>query len=258
MKLADATIKNVTLPTEHGASVMLGESLCAGLFIAASAKGFLPALGWLFIFLLIHPFKIAVKDMSHGIMTARTSTALWCSAVFGLLAGSLIIATYIVSGFSFLFVLAGVIPLGILHLWAVVNANKRELTAELSGALSLGAPAASILLVAGHPYAQALALWTVLAVRALTSVIYVRERLNQSRGKINNIGLVEQVHTAGMAVLWAMVLVHLVKPLIFIAGFLLVMRLWLLYQRRPITAINLGLQELMLGAAFVILTIFSF
>ena len=38
---ADApTIKTVALPTEHGASVMLGESLLAGSFIAASANGF--------------------------------------------------------------------------------------------------------------------------------------------------------------------------------------------------------------------------
>jgi hypothetical protein len=48
------TIKNVVIPVEHGASVMLGESLLAGLLIGASGKGIFPAVGWVFSFLNEH------------------------------------------------------------------------------------------------------------------------------------------------------------------------------------------------------------
>ncbi len=237
---------------------MLGESLLAGLLIAASGKGFLPALGWLFLFLTSHPLKIAIKDIIHHVFTTRTSLALWCVTGFGILSLASFIMTYFFCGPLFLFVLAGVIPLGVIHLWTVTSASKKEFTAEMSGALSLGAAAASIVLAAGHPYIQALTLWAVLAVRAMTSVIYVCERLAQSRGIINNNGAVVLAHVTGIVLFGALVLAHLVKPLIFIAGLLLVMRLWFMYQRRPITAMKLGLQESMVGIVFVVLIIFSF
>ena len=253
-----AAIKIVVMPVEHGASVMLGESLFAGMLIAASAKGLLPALGWLFLFLMNNPFKIAIKDISHRVFTKRTFIALWFCAGFGILALGCFTAAYFLDGALFLIVLAGVIPLGILHLWAVFKAGKKEFTAELSGALTLGAAAASNVLAAGHSYAQAFALWAVLAVRAMTSVIYVRERLSQGRGKIINRGLVYWVHIAGVMVFGALVLAHLVKPLIFVAGLLLLMRLWFLNRRLTITAKNLGLQESMLGIVFVILIVFAF
>ncbi len=259
MRPADVTtIKIVAIPAEHGASVMLGESLLAGLLVAASGKGMLPAFGWLFLFLMSNPFKILLKDISHQVFTNRTSMALWFCSGFGILALGFFVGTYILSGPLFMIVFAGVIPLGLIHLWTVVKAGKKEFTAELSGVLSLGAVAASIVLAAGHSYAQAFVLWAILAVRAVTSIIYVRERLNQSHGKINNYGLVNFVHIAGVALLGMLVLAHLVSSLLFIAGFLLVIRLWFLYQRQPITAKNLGLQESVLGIAFVVLVAFAF
>ena len=237
---------------------MFGESLLAGLLIAASGKGLLPALGWVFLFLMSNSLKILLKDVLHNVFTNRTSVALWFSLCFGILALGFFVGTYFVSGPLFLIVLIGVIPLGFIHLLAVVNEGKKEFTAELFGVLSLGAAAASIVLAAGHPYTQALALWTVLAVRAVTSIIYVRERLGQGRGKTNNYSLVNLAHIGGGVVFYGLVLANLVKPLIFFAGLLLVMRLWFMYQRVLITARNLGFQESVLGIAYVVLIIFSF
>jgi len=99
------------------------------------------------------------------------------------------LATFYYSGPSFLLILIGVIPLGMIHLWAVVNAGKKEFIAELFGALTLGAAAASIILAAGHFYVQAMTVWAILAIRAGTSVVYVRHRLNQTRGKGYNLAL---------------------------------------------------------------------
>ena len=76
MRAADVTtIKNVLLPSEHGASVMAGESLVAGLLIAASAKTFLLALGFVFLFLMTQPLKIAIKDMRQNVLVHRTKVA---------------------------------------------------------------------------------------------------------------------------------------------------------------------------------------
>ena len=237
---------------------MLGESLLAGLLIAASAKGFLPALAWVFLFLMSKPLKILLKDVSHHVFTNRTSVALWFSSYFGILALGFFVGTYFVSGPLFLIVLIGVIPLGLIHLWAVINEGKKEFTAELFGVLPLGAAAASIVLAARHSYAQALVLWLVLAIRGVTSIIYVRERLSQSRGKTKNYSLVNLAHIVGIFVLGVLILAHLIKPLIFIAGLLLVMRLWFMYQRSTVSAKNLGLQESMLGIVIIVLVVFSF
>ncbi|MBF0490059.1 MAG: YwiC-like family protein [Candidatus Omnitrophica bacterium] len=252
------TLKIVAVPAEHGASVMLGESLLAGLLIAASALGFYPALGWVFLFLMSHPLKIVIKDMSHRVFVARTSLALGCSGIFGLLSLVFFTTTYVLSGPAFLLVLVGVIPLGLLHVWAVVKAGKKELLAEISGAVSLGAAGASIILAAGHPYSQAWVVWAVLAVRALTSIIYVRERLNQSRSRDNHWILFMGSHMVAVVVFVFLVMAHLVHPFILIAGLLLLMRLGLIYKRIPVTAKGLGIQESILGIVFVLCVVFAF
>lgn len=252
------TIKNVALPVEHGASVMLGESLLVGLLIGASGKGILPALGWLFLFLMSHPFKIAFKDMSRGIFNTRTSVALFCCGSFGILAALFFAMTYFSGGPKFLIALVGAMPFGIVHLWAVVNDRKKEITAELFGALALGASAACIVLAVGYPWLQALCLWVVLAVRAMTSVIYVRERLRLNRGQQHNLGMVIFVHIVGFMILAGLALAHLVQPLILIGGLLLLIRLSFMRQSLSITANQIGLQEAALGISFVIITVFSF
>jgi len=258
MQAADATtIKNVVVPAEHGASVMLGESLLAGLLLAGSLKGFWPAFGWVFLFFMSHPLKIFLKDKDHHVLTGRTLVAGWFSLGFGVIALAFFAGTYLFCGPYFLWVLIGVIPLGLIHLMAVVKEGKKEFVAELFGVLSLGAVAASIVLAAGHSYAQALTLWTVLAVRAVTSIIYVRERLNQRRSKICNYRSVNLAHMAGVAVLGMLVLAHLIKPLILMAGLLFIIRLWLMYQRQAVIPKNLGLQESLWGVVFVLLLVFS-
>jgi hypothetical protein len=256
MRLAAVTtIKIVALPAEHGASVMLGESLLAGLLIAVSGHGFLPALGWVFLFLMSNPLKIAIKDISRHVFTARTSVALWFCTGFGILALGFFLATFYYSGPSFLLILIGVIPLGMIHLWAVVNAGKKEFIAELFGALTLGAAAASIILAAGHFYVQAMTVWAILAIRAGTSVVYVRHRLNQTRGKGYNLALLILIHTLGIAFLGGLVIAHLAKPIILIAGFLLTLRLLFVLNKSSVSPVLLGVQESILGIIFVILIV---
>jgi hypothetical protein len=143
-------------------------------------------------------------------------------------------------------------------LWSVVKGGKKELIAELFGALSLGGAAASIVLAAGHSYVQALALWVALAVRAMTSVIYVREQLRYHRGDAHDFRTVISVHVAGFALLLVLMAAHLVKPLICFAAFLLLARLCFMHERSVISAKALGLRESALGIIYVVLLLLAF
>ncbi len=252
MRAADVTtIKNVLLPSEHGASVMAGESLVAGLLIAASAKTFLLALGFVFLFLMTQPLKIAIKDMRQNVLVHRTKVALGAAVACFLLAGICLTETYALRGGAFLLMILTAVPLVLLHFWSVVSDGKKELVAELLGALSLGAIAAAIIVTAGYSYIQAFVLWGILAVRCGTSVIYVRYRLNQSRGKEQNPVQLVFVHVIGVGLLGIVVISYFAKPIILIGGLLLVLRLFFVYKNFLITPQKLGIQEIIIGAMFV-------
>ncbi|MDE2008839.1 MAG: YwiC-like family protein [Candidatus Omnitrophica bacterium] len=255
MRHVDASIiKKVILPAEHGASIMLAESLMAGLWIGASFKGFVCALGWIFIFFMSQPLKIAVKDDSRNIFAPRTEAALWCATVMGILAILAVFWTYFLSGPSFLMALAAVMPLGAVHLWTTIFEGKKEFAAELFGVLSLGAAAASIVLASGHQVSQAFVLWLVLAIRAGASVVYVRYRLRQMRNESTNFSMVVIVHILGLIMICGLVLFHIVKPVVILAGLLLIVRLSFRY-RNTISAQVLGIHESLMGLFYVVLVI---
>ncbi len=255
MRRADAAIiKVVMLPAEHGASIMLVESLVAGLWIGSSLKGIVPALGWIFIFFMTQPLKILIKDISCKIFTPRTKAAFWCGAVMGILAAGAMFWTCFFSGPSFWAIFAVVLLLGVIHLWATIYEGKKEFTAELFGVLSLGAAAASILLAAGHSWQQAFVLWLVLAIRAGTSVVYVRQRLRQMRNEGTNFQMVVIVHILGLIMVCGLVFFHLAKPVIILAGFLLIMRLLFKY-RHTVSPQALGIHESLLGLFYIVLVV---
>ena len=198
-----------------------------------------------------------IKDTLQHISTERTRMALSWSLGYCFFA-SLALGTIIfLRDYSFLKIFIVVIPIGLIHLWAVIKGNKKELLAELSGVMTLGAVAASIVLVSRHYLIQALVVWLVLAIRAVTAVIYVRYRLNKVRGKENNFAFVFFVHVIGLAILGVLVSFYLIKPIIIMAGLLLVLRLFI-NNKFSITPKWLGIQESFVGAVFVFIVINAF
>lgn len=257
MRWADKTnIKSIVVPAEHGASVMLAESVLAGLWIGASSKGWLPAAGWVLVFLSSQPLKIFVKDYSRGIFTARTRAALWCFLFIGALAAGAMVRTCAAGGRSFWAVMAGTAVLGSIHFWAVIRGNKKELISELFGALTLGAGATLILIACGHSLESALLVWGILAVRGATSVVYVRHRLRELRGEKSSFLGVVAVHLSGLAVLGCFSYFRMTKLWIVLAGILLFARLW--YKTGRTTAVGLGIQETIIGIFYVALAIAAF
>lgn len=256
---ADAlNLKAVLIPSEHGASVMLAESLAAGLIIGSSPQGFIPAAGWVLVFFMSQPLKIAVKDISRGIFTDRTRAAVYYALLFGLFSAAAMAVGVHFSEGRLLWILGAVLTLGAVHLLATVKGGKKELAAELFGALSLGGAAASILVAAGMPLVNAFVLWGVLAMRAGTSVLYVRGRLRLMRRQETRLSEILLVHLLALAALTALVLLHALKPVILWAGLLLVARLLLLTDKKPVSAKIVGIQESLLGALYVVFVVWAF
>lgn len=251
-------LKAVLIPAEHGASVMLAESLVAGLIIGGSPLGFIVAIAWLLIFIMSQPLKIVVKDWLRSTFTPRTRLSVYCVLFLGSLAAATMAVGVVISAGRLLWVIAAVAIPGAVHLWATLKGGKKELVAELFGALSLGGAAASVAVVAGMPTVKAFILWSVLAVRAGTSVFFVRARLRRIRKEFFDWAEVLSVHLLALAALSFFVAQHVVKPIVLWGGLLLALRLVVLKDHRPASAKAVGMQEVAVGVFYVLCVVWAF
>ena len=90
-------------------------------------------------------------------------------------------------------------PIGLLALSFDARGRSREALPELAGAVALGASAAAIALAGGARPGLAWGAWALLALRAITSVLYVRARIRLDRGLAAGPGLVLVGHAAALA-----------------------------------------------------------
>ena len=78
------------------------------------------------------------------------------------------------------------LALAVVGVFLVIRGKGRSALAEISGAVALGASAAAIVIAGGWTPVAALALWVVPAVRAFSSILYIRIRLRRARGETAN------------------------------------------------------------------------
>ena len=93
------------------------------------------------------------------------------------------------------------LPLIAVQLWQDSQNQGRSLLAEVAGSMATGAFASSIVMMHGWELTPALALWLALAIRGLTSVLYVRSRLRLERGKPAMRGPALVSHAVGLLIL---------------------------------------------------------
>ena len=217
------TIRSVALPTEHGGWGFLAEPILLGLLVAPSWAGLLLSLAALGVFLLHQPLKYAIKDHLKGRRVPRT---IWAERFSGLYA--------IVAAVSFGIVLMMQPPLfllplliggaiGTVQLSYDARNKSRELIPEVAGALTLGAAAPAIALVAGWSLLPALLLWLVLAFRAMSSIMYVRARLRLEYGREYQAMPVYLLHGVSLLVLGSLIIAGwlpwiVILPFIFLTG----------------------------------------
>jgi YwiC-like protein len=175
-------LKAIALPAEHGGWSFLAEPVLLGLALAPSAAGACLALAALAVFLARQPLKLVLMDRRRGVGYARTALAERVLAGFAGLAFLLVLMAFPLAVAPFWPPLVAAAPIGLAAVAFDARGRSRDAAAEAAGAVALAASATAIALAGGAPAGAGWGAWTLLALRAATSVLYVRARLRQARG----------------------------------------------------------------------------
>lgn len=175
-------LKPLALPAEHGAWGFVSEPVLAVACLAPPGVSLALALTALLGFLLRHPLKLACGDLWRGRTYPRTRWALGLAAVYALGTAGAAAGLAAAAGPRALLALLLPLPLLAVQFAWDVRQRGRELLPEALGTLAPGALAAGVVLSLGWSVERAGALWALLALRGLASVVYVRARLRRSRG----------------------------------------------------------------------------
>jgi hypothetical protein len=193
------SVKSVALPVEHGGWGMLGEPLLAGLVLAPTVEGAGLAVAAVGAFLARHPLKLALGDVRRAVRYPRTALALRVAGIYGAVAvAGLLVAAWRAPVATWIPLLVAA-PLGAVQLWYDARLQGRQLVPEIFGGVALGATASSLLLAGGWAVGPALAVWLLLAAKAVAAVLYVRARLRRDRGQPASRGPALATHAVALA-----------------------------------------------------------
>lgn len=247
--------KAVALPSEHGGWGLLVEPAVLGLVLAPSVAGGCLALAALFAFLSRHPLRLALMDRRRGVRYPRTALAELFWLAFAAATALSLAAALTLPHEPFWPALAAAAPLALVALAGDALGRGREALPEGAGAVALSASTAAIALAGGRPAAVAVAASALLALRALTSVLYVRARIRLDRGIPAGPGAALLAHGVALAV--ALLLAGArVAPWLGVLAFatLLARAARGLSRRRPaMRPQQLGFQELAYGLLTLVL-----
>lgn len=247
--------RRIIVPTEHGGWGFLAEPIVLGLVVAPSLAGPFLAIAFLAGFLARQPLKLAAMDRTKGNRYPRTVAAERAVAVMALTAALSLAAAVLLGGGGVLRVLGLAAPLAAVTLVLDLSGRSRSLLTELLAPLALAAAAPAMAAAAGWTPRAATGLWALLAVRALTSIPYVRTRLRLERGQSVSVYAVVYLQLIGVLVT-AMLASTAAAPRLGVAAMLLLaaravhgVSPW----RRRARAKEVGVTEVVFGALFVLL-----
>jgi hypothetical protein len=248
-------LKAVALPVEHGGWGFLLEPIVLGLLVAPSWGGLALGLAAVGAFLARHPLKLARLDRGKGLRTARTVAAERCMLAYGTVALAALAVAWASEGPRPVFPLLAAIPLGLVQVAYDGRNQSRALFPELAGAVALGSLASAITLAGGWAVAPALALWALLASRAVASVLYVRARLRLDRGQRPSLLPAWASHLAAVGLAAALVRAGWAPALAVLAFTVLLLRATygLSPWHRPLRPQVVGLLETGFGLLTVVL-----
>ena len=255
-----AAWKPVALPAEHGGWGFLAEPLVLGLVLAPSPAGACLAFAALAGFLARHPLRLWLLDRRKGVRYPRTALAERFFLGYAALAALLLAGALALASAPFWPALAVAAPIGLLALSFDARGRSREVLPELAGAVALGASATAIALAGGAPAGVAWSAWALLALRAITSVLYVRARIRLDRGLAAGPGLVLAGHAVALAAAAALARSAWAPWLAALAFLVLLARAtWgLSPRRRRVRPQALGFQELGFGLLTLALLAFGY
>lgn len=252
--------RSVALPVEHGAWSFLLEPVILGLVLAPTASGLCLALAALAAFLTRHPLRLAVMDRRKRARYPRTALAERFALGYATLAFAFAMAAFALASGPFILPILLAAPLALGALACDLTARGRELVAELAGSVALGASATAIVLAGSGRPAVAWMVWLLLALRAVTAILYVRARLQHERAGGAPVFSVIATHTLALAAVFTLVAVAAVPWPAIPAFVLLLLRAahGLLTSPKKIRPQIVGVQEVMFGIATVVLLAVGF
>jgi hypothetical protein len=247
--------KAVALPTEHGGWGLLGEPVVLGLVLAPATAGACLALSAFAGFLARHPLRLVLLDRRRGVRYPRTALAERLFAGYALGATGLLALAFALAKAAFWPALVAAAPLVLASLAYDFSGRSREAAPEAIGAVALSGACAAIALAGGAPAPVAFASWALLALRSVTSVLYVRARIRLDRGLPAGPGVVLGGHAAALVLATALALAGIAPWLAVLAFAILLARAgWGLSRRRhPVRPRQLGLRELGYGVLTLLL-----
>ena len=145
-------------------------------------------------------------------------------------------------------------PLIGIQLWFDMRSRSRRLLPELCGAVGIAATAASLGLAGGTSTRLAIALWLILAARAVASIPFVRTQIRRLHHVSVPTAASDLAQVVGLAVA---VLAVVSTPAVAagagaVAALTLAQLAWT--RRPPIPAKTLGLRQVAVGIALVVIT----
>jgi YwiC-like protein len=248
-------LRPLLVPAEHGAWAFVLEPVTLGLLVAPSRAGAFIGLAAFVLFLGRQPLKLGLSDRAAGRVYPRTFVALRIAASAATGATLLGILAWNAGPYRWWPPIAAALPFGALQLAFDIRREGRGLVPEIVGPIAASATAPAIAAAAGWAAPAWLALWALLAARAISATTYVRLRLRLERGEMVNATPAVATHLGAVGLALGLTCYHLAPPLAGVAfAFLLLRAAWGVSSiRRPATARRIGITELFVGAAFVVL-----
>jgi hypothetical protein len=251
------SLRNTLLPQEHGGWAFVLNPILLALLVAPGWRGVLLGVAAVSAFLVHQPFKLWWKDYRVGRVIPRTKIARSAIIVYSAVAGISMGVVLATGGWGFLLPLALALPLAQIQLLYDARNKNRHLIPELCGAVALGAVGPAMTILGGWSEPDALLLWLLLTVWAVTSIFYVRVRLRLERNRLDDYDLHYAATVHGIGALLVLLAVYdgALPWVALLAVGVLAARaaVGLSDFRRPAKAIQVGVQEVVVGVVYIVL-----
>ena len=253
-------LKAVAIPAEHGGWGFLLEPILLGLLVAPSWGGVFLAIAVLAAFLVRHPLKLALTDRRRGRRYARTVMAERFMLLYLTTALLALVAAILAAGPVMLLPLALAAPLAAIQLLYDAQNKGRHWLPETTSPTALAASGTSIALAGGWSMGPALALWIIMAARAIPAVLYVRARLRLEKGQRPALAPALLSHLVSIGIVLVLVQAGLAPYLAVLAMVILLARAayGLSKYRRSVVPKVIGFQEMGFGGMTATLTALGF
>lgn len=198
--------KSVAIPAEHGGWGVLGEVILIGVFLAPSMFGLVWGIAMLSAWFLRQPLRVLLRERK----LAGRSKRLRFAAAFGLLYGIILLGTgaavWIDSPQTVKLTLLVMAAGSFLVLLADARNQQREAIWELAAVATLSAGVTVFLFLGGWSIGAAAAVFSLVLMRHLSAVWFIRHRLRAAYGRPHSPGAVAAVFGFGLVLFIAVTL----------------------------------------------------